>query len=532
MDYPERDRELEGRGTKILYVEDDFAQAKLFQRRLEREGYSVELAFDGREGLKLALEKNYQIVATDHDLPGEDGLHLIETLRQKHPDPPIILMITGAGNEKIAVEAIKRGASDYIVKDSGGRYLELLPTVISNLLRQKKTEEEKRAAQKALEENERKFRAMFENAPLGMASYRPDGQVIEMNRVFKKILRLEGTPPPELFFSLLQIPPDTPPKKVLELFSKEGLFGPQELEFKFPSGDKTYLQVRAVCYRDTELQHQIWLFVEDVYEHRELQRRLMQSSKLEAIGELAASIAHEMNNPLGIISAKARLLLSRERGNMSPKVISELEKIIAQSDRLHRLARGLLNYSRPTVSRREPVEIHLPLQNAIEMIEHRAKNYNIEVQKEFSNQNLIAKANSAELEQVFLNLLFNAIEAMPNGGKITISTRLIEPHRQAEPPSSPPLEIPQQPKESDEKEVRSERWIQIVIADTGEGIPPEIQNKIFEPFFTTKEKGTGLGLSICFGLLRSNEGSISVRSEPGRGAEFTIHLPLYQNSSS
>ena len=244
----------------------------------------------------------------------------------------------------------------------------------------------------------------------------------------------------------------------------------------------------------------------DVTQRKQLEERLAQAAKLAALGELAGNVAHEINNPIGIVSGKARLLLSG-RHELSPKVRGELEKVVAQCDRVGRLTHGLLDYCRPSINPREPLDPHGPLGKALALVRSKAQRRGVSVEQRLLEEPVSVEANGNELEQVFLNLFLNAIDAMPQGGALAISSR---------------------------RAAREERaGIELEVRDTGDGIPRELLRRVFEPFFTTKGvKGTGLGLAICYGLITNHGGEIEVESEPERGTAFRIWLPAAVERSS
>lgn len=244
---------------------------------------------------------------------------------------------------------------------------------------------------------------------------------------------------------------------------------------------------------------------QDITEQKKAQEQMMRAGKLAAVGELAGHVAHEVNNPIGIISAKARLLIGDHPDDMSPKVRQELKKIINAADRVAQIAQGLLSYCRPSVATRTEIDISVPIHEALSLVEQRARKSDVNIKNQLSANLPSVEANADEMQQVFLNLFLNALDAMPEGGTLSIS---VEPER--------------------EEERTAKGYLAIVVQDTGSGIRPEIQEHVFEPFFTTKEegKGTGLGLSICSGLIRSHEGSIDVESEPGKGTMVTVRLPI------
>ncbi len=171
----------------ILYMEDDLGLARLFQKRLQRAGHRVDLADDGETGLAMAGENCYHVMVVDHNMPKKKGLEVIRALAAQGSLAPTI-MVTGAGDEMVAVEAMKLGATDYIVKDTAGRYLDLMPSVIEKALAKQRLVQEKRQAEEALRQSEEKYRLLVNNAPVGIASFDKDGRVIEANLKLYQIL--------------------------------------------------------------------------------------------------------------------------------------------------------------------------------------------------------------------------------------------------------------------------------------------------------------------------------------------------------
>ena len=250
--------------------------------------------------------------------------------------------------------------------------------------------------------------------------------------------------------------------------------------------------------------HQVVELAQNITEQKRSQARMMRAEKLAAVGELAGQVAHEVNNPIAIISAKARLLLSDQRNEMSPKIAQELGKIIDLSDRVARIAQGLLSYCRPSSATRMRLDFRAPVRKSLAMVEEQARRRGVTIEDRLPDRVPAVRANAHELEQVFLNLFLNALDGMPTGGVLRISSFVDSALlRDAKP------------------------GVGIVVADTGVGIPEAIRERIFEPFFTTKQEGqgTGLGLSICLGLIRSHGGEIDVESESAKGTRVTVKLP-------
>jgi diguanylate cyclase (GGDEF)-like protein/PAS domain S-box-containing protein len=178
----------ESKPIRILYMEDEPGLARLFQKRLERAGYVVDIARNGEEGLAMYEAGSYNIVAVDQAMPVHTGLDVIRLMASQGPLPPMI-MVTGTGSEQIAVEAMKLGAGDYLVKDVDGGYLELLPTVIERVLQQQRLVEERQLALAALQESEARYRGLFDGVPVGLYQSTPQGQFLDANPTLVEMLR-------------------------------------------------------------------------------------------------------------------------------------------------------------------------------------------------------------------------------------------------------------------------------------------------------------------------------------------------------
>jgi PAS domain S-box-containing protein len=230
----------------------------------------------------------------------------------------------------------------------------------------------------------------------------------------------------------------------------------------------------------------------------ELQRaqvRLIESSKMAAVGELAAGVAHELNNPLTAILGFSELLLERSPSDEPDR--PRLEAIARQARRIRDIVQNLLSFSRQTDFHLEPVDLNHVLQEALGLIRLRLKIAGIVIKEHYAEDLPPLLVDPGRMKQVFLNLITNALQAMPLGGTLTVSSELVG------------------------------QEIAVHIADTGEGIPPEHQSRIFEPFFTTRSvgDGSGLGLPVSLGIVQDHGGRIQVESTEGQGSLFTVRLP-------
>jgi signal transduction histidine kinase len=248
---------------------------------------------------------------------------------------------------------------------------------------------------------------------------------------------------------------------------------------------------------------QVVTLARDITEQHDAQARALHAERLAAVGELAGQVAHEVNNPIAIISAKARLLLGDRAEPLPPKAAQEVMKITELTDRVARIAQGLLSYCRPAPGARIPLDVAMPLRRARAYVDTRALDEGVLICDELPHHLPYVHANAAELEQVFLNIFLNALDAMPDGGRLQIHAEV-----------TPAVDVGATP------------FIVVRIADTGVGVPAALRARLFEPFLTTKGRnGSGLGLAICQGLVRSHGGEIELESEPGRGTCVTVRLP-------
>jgi two-component system NtrC family sensor kinase len=229
--------------------------------------------------------------------------------------------------------------------------------------------------------------------------------------------------------------------------------------------------------------------------------KIMESERLALIGQLAANVAHELNNPLQGIVTYSHLLLEKMPSNgTSEKDSSSIQRIVTQANRCRDIIRGLLDFSRQRKPDTTVCDINTVIQECVTFVENQASFQNIEFVMHFETNLPTVVVDPSQMQQVFLNMIINAAEAMEDGGKLTIDTRSNS----------------------------TENSIEISITDTGYGIPEDLFDKLFDPFFTTKEvdHGTGLGLAISYGIIKEHGGEISIESKVGEGSTFLIRLPL------
>lgn len=243
------------------------------------------------------------------------------------------------------------------------------------------------------------------------------------------------------------------------------------------------------------------LIFQDLTTIKEMERQVEKNKRLALIGEMAASLAHEIRNPLASIGGSIQVL---ERGLDLSETDRKLMQIILRGkDQLENFMKGFLLLARPNPTKREDVDIEILLDDILESVRHSPDWVgNIEVRRNSRNQTSIY-GNIAEIRQALLNLILNAVQSMPNGGKLELKTRPVS--------------------------FKGRQYLEIQVNDSGCGIEEDI-DRIFEPFYTTREKGTGLGLAIVNRIVESHEGVININSKPGEGTVCTVLLPQESNS--
>lgn len=233
--------------------------------------------------------------------------------------------------------------------------------------------------------------------------------------------------------------------------------------------------------------------------HQELEKAqasLIRTEKLASLGQLAAGVAHEINNPLGTITIFAHLIL-KSLPEDDPRR-ADVQMIIDEANRTKEIVQGLLSFARETKIRPGATNINQILEEVLTLVVNQSLFHNIKIEKALAEHLPSTYADATQLKQVFLNIILNAAQAMNGTGDLFVST----------------------------EQDATNRHLKIKIRDTGSGIPPEVMKKMFDPFFTTKEKGTGLGLAISYGIVERHQGKIDVETELGKGSTFIVTLPV------
>lgn len=365
-------------------------------------------------------------------------------------------------------------------------------------------------ANESLVTSEERFSKAFHESPLpsGILSF-PDQRFVDVNQRFADIAGWKrediiGRSPAELF---LWEKPERADRWIEAVLRQEPVRD-KEAKIRTQGGALHEVMVTLSPVALAGQPH-LLLLTQDVAERVLLERQLRQAQKMEAIGQLAAGVAHDFNNILTVIQGHAGIMKQTMDAN-SPQTKS-LEQIAKAADRAATLIRQLLMFSRKQVMQFRHLDLNDTLHNTLKMLERLVGEH---VQIDFHPQALLPAihADPSMLEQIAMNLAVNARDAMPNGGRLSIVSTL-ENVRRAPTPMDP------EPRDGD--------YLCLMFGDTGSGMDTQILSQIFEPFFTTKPvgKGTGLGLSTVFGIVRQHQGWVEVESKPDHGTTFRIYFP-------
>jgi len=529
---------------RVLVVDDELNVRNFCSRILRRLEYQVHTASSGEEALTLLREGHFELLITDLTMEGLSGVELITQARQIVADLAIVV-ITGYGTLEHAIKALRAGAHDFLTKPFSGADLR---DAVSHALGQAEMQRERARLRVLLPLAELGRRSLqgVELESIGQqileiatGQTEADGALLfvqdeEGRVVLRKMLGRFALQPqlaeavlqldfhedtflisrndaslPEvaeamraygagaLLCAPLQVPSRTVGELVLSRAHTDRMFGPADLELAsvLAAHSAALLENARLMARMEEWNRELEVAVrERTQELERAQEQLLRTERLATVGELGAGIAHELRNPLGVINNSIYYLRLRLR-DADDKVQKHLAIIEREVQAANDIITGLMSFVR--VAEINPVPIS-PNDLVIQTLERATLPDNVRVVTRLEEDVAQVMLDVGKMEQVFLNLINNAVQAMPEGGELCIST-----------------------------ECRDGR-VFFHFSDQGGGIAPELQQRIFEPLFTTKAKGIGLGLSIVRILVEAHRGEIQVQSEPGKGATFTVSLPYDQ----
>jgi PAS domain S-box-containing protein len=482
-------------------------------------GFNVEYAPQGREGLRVVREsltagRPYAVVFVDMRTPGWGGVETIEQLWRA--DPQIQAVICAASGDYCwdDIQARLGLAENLLLLKKPFQNSEVQQIVAAltrkwQWSRQTRThleEMERKVEQRTAElrHSEERFATAFRAAPLAQAILNfATGQIVDVNEAFTSVTG----------FAREEVLAHSHP-----VLNHTGLITPlrepqplrsRECELRSKSGDPCRMLVSTQPTTVTGQPH-LLIMAEDITARTALERQLRQSQKMEAVGQLAAGVAHDFNNILTIIQGHLSLQLATQEFPENTR--AALAETLDASERAATLTRQLLAFSRKQLFQPVPFDLNGLVESQSSMLQ-RLIGEHIHVDWECQEDVPHVMGDAPSLEQVVTNLVINARDAMPRGGRLRIATGLvgISAARAAQNP-----------------EAREGNFVRFSVTDTGHGMDEATRARIFEPFFTTREvgQGTGMGLATVYGIVKQHEGWIEVFSDPGQGTSFFVYLPV------
>lgn len=486
-----------GINQKIAVCEDETIVALDIQRFLKRNNYSVSGVYSKAEELLADLSANRpDLVLLDIHLAGEmDGLEAAEILFN-HFDIPVILLTAYADSSTID-RAKRTQPYAYVLKPFNER--ELRTSIELALYRS--------MMERRMKFSEQRYRLLFTVGRSPQCLVASDGTVLETNPAFLDLLETSEYSGNLVFL----IDSETQRNELTCAFQANTEISNMELRLRTRRGaERTVLLSLTAFQLETDGRSYLCQ-LSDITEKQELSNKLMQSQKMDALGRLSSSIAHEFNNILTAILGYARMLETEI--DKTTEAAVELDGIIRSTERASNLTRQLLTFSRNDPINASYVKAE-ELCLEMEKLLSRLVGKSISLISSHQKIEYFVHADKMRIEQAVMNLCINARDAMAEGGTIEIQSG---------------LQVFARPRKSLLHDIPAGEWVFISVRDNGEGIEPAVLVKIFEPFFTTKQaaKGTGLGLSTVLGIVQSANGYIDVVSSPGSGSCFTLYLPAF-----
>jgi PAS domain S-box-containing protein len=486
---------------RVLLVEDSDDDEALVVRELQRAYDLVLERVETAEAFREALaSQSWDIVLSDYSLPLFNAPEAVRILKETGLDIPCVI-VSGTIGEDTAVDAMRAGANDFLLKDRLAR----LHPAIERELREAAVRKARRDAEESLRASEQRFRAVAETAADAIISFDADGRIVYFNSAALRMFGYSaGELPARPITSLMsgRFDVDQPGDRsasASDIASRTteivGL-RKDSVEFPIEISIARWTEASAVYFT---------AIIRDISERKKIEAQLMVSDRMASVGTLAAGVAHEINNPLAAVVTNIELAEEEtDRVVRSMADGRELALLLADArvaaDRVRNIVKDLKLFSRADDDRRELVDVERVLESSLRIasneIRHRAR-----LVRDYQPVPAVV-ANESRLSQVFLNLIVNAAQAIAEGhadkNEIRVATRL-----------------------------ESRGRVVVDIGDTGAGMAPEVVKRLFTPFFTTKPigVGTGLGLSICQRIVSALDGEITVESTPGRGSTFHVFLP-------
>lgn len=495
---------------RLLIVDDSAEDAEMIVRELRRAGYTlVYERVDTLASMRSLLHWEWDLILADYKMPGFSGLDALAEFKTWKRDIPFIV-VSGAIGEECAVDTVKAGAQDYVLKD---RLARLVPVVrramkdAADRREYRRIQRDRDRADEALCASEARLRIILESIQSGVLIVDPETHIIlEVNRELSRMVGLSSQ----------QIVGNVCHKFVCN--AEKGQCPITDLKQAVDHSERILIRADGTkmpvlkTVREVVIggRRQLIESIVDISELKRLQEQVILAQKMEAIGQLAGGVAHDFNNILQVILGYAELLMRNAAEAESNH--EGIENVYQAAQRAAMLTRQLLVFSRRQMVVPTVLDMSTVLANVRSLIEHLV-GADVQLSIQCPSGLPPVYADASQLEQLLLNLVVNARDAMPAGGALTITARKLTLN---------------EAQAAEMAGARAGNFVMIAVADTGKGMDAEILSHVFEPFFTTKGvgNGSGLGLSVAYGIAKQHNGWMNVESQAGKGSVFTVYLPV------
>ena len=513
--------QIAGHVPCVLLVDDETQNRTLLELMLAPEGFRMLHAASGEDALAIVAKTPPDLVLMDIMMPGMDGYEVTARLKAEPATKGIpVIMVTALEDRQSRMVGLSAGAEDFLSKPVDRAELCVR---VRNLLRLKAyadyhdkysllLEEEVTARTSELLESETRFRQVAET--IHEVFFLVDPQMTQVFYISPAYEDIFGQSCASLYanprsWASFVHPQDF--ERVRDEVMPNGTMVPFDVEHRVVRPDGTERSVRSrgfPVYGPSGVVYRFAGISEDITERRTLEAQVRQTNKMDAIGRLSSGVAHDFNNLLTVILGFTEFVAADKA--LGPKHVTDLGEVIKAARRAAGLTKQLLAFGRQQVMHTASFDLNALITDMTGML-RRLIGEHLDIELALSPTLSMALGDRGHLEQVVMNLVVNARDAMPEGGRITIETKDVSLENSI----------------FHDEVVVPGRYVMLAVTDTGMGMSKETQRRLFEPFFTTKEvgKGTGLGLSTTYGIVKQSKGHIWVYSELGQGTTFKVYLP-------
>jgi two-component system, NtrC family, sensor kinase len=491
------------REIRILVAEKDRDFVALLEESLAEAGgvYVIEKVSSGKSCLRKLQEEKFDILLLDHFLSDGEGLDWLRRFNEMGVGIPTIF-VTAKGDPRLAIEAMKEGVFDYINRSA--ECAKAFPFVVNRAVEGFSLMVEKVRLQKELIETKNFLESIIEKAGDAISVVDLEGKVLYWNEAAERIY---GYQKEEIFGKRLSdfLYPQDEKARDHEKRLMEGLMARVKKGEVVPN-----VEVKRLTKEQKEILISMTIsplkdaegkiigasrICKDITHLKKAEERLIMAERLSSLGELTAGVAHELRNPLAGIKINTQVLSRRkDLSEMETRLLASTQEGI---EKIQKIVEDMLHFAKPKASHFKEEEINEVMEKSLAILQAKFKRGNISSVFERGEGLPGVRIDVHQIQQVLINLMLNAIQAMEKGGTLTLRTFLGNGGK-----------------------------VGVEVKDTGVGIPVSHLKKIFDPFFTTKSEGTGLGLSISLKILENHGATIDVVSKEGEGASFTIHFPI------